>query len=59
MALSNEEVLGNLRNQLQEIDTQLNSLAETRLKLIGAIDVLEQIENSKVEVENAERKSKK
>ena len=59
MALDNATVLENLKNQLTEVTTQLNTLTETRLKLIGAIDVLEQIENSKVEVENAERKSKK
>ena len=35
-ALSNEEVLANLK-------TQLVTTEETRLKLIGAIDVLQQI----------------
>ena len=35
-ALSNEEVLANLK-------TQLVSTEETRLKLIGAIDVLQKI----------------
>ena len=38
-ALSNEEVLANLK-------TQLVSTEETRLKLIGAIDVLQQIADS-------------
>ena len=38
-ALSNEEVLANLKTQL--VTTQ-----ETRLKLIGAIDVLQQIADS-------------
>ena len=38
-ALSNEEVLANLK-------TQLVSAEETRLKLIGAIDVLQQIADS-------------
>ena len=38
-ALSNEEVLENLKNQL--VTTE-----ETRLKLIGAIDVLQQIAES-------------
>tara|TARA_B100001113_G_scaffold303643_1_gene263628 strand:+ start:80 stop:259 length:180 start_codon:yes stop_codon:yes gene_type:complete len=37
--LSNEEVLANLK-------TQLVSTEETRLKLIGAIDVLQQIADS-------------
>ena len=49
MALSNEEVLGNLKAQLDETQKQLDQITATRLKLIGAIDVLEQIEESKVE----------
>ena len=49
MALSNGEVLGNLKSQLKEVSGQLNNLNETRIKLLGAIDVLEQIEASKVE----------
>ena len=49
MALDNTEVLGNLRSQLNEVTTQINTLADTRLKLMGAIDVLEQIEESKVD----------
>ncbi len=49
MALSNAEVLGNLKSQLKEVTGQLNNLTETRLKLLGAIDVLEQIEESKTE----------
>ena len=46
MALNNAEVLGNLKSQLKEVSGQLNQLTETRLKLLGAIDVLEQIEES-------------
>ena len=49
MALDNATVLGNLKSQLKEVSGQLNQLTETRLKLLGAIDVLEQIEESKVE----------
>ena len=49
MALSNGEVLGNLKSQLKEVSGQLNQLTETRMKLLGAIDVLEQIEESKTE----------
>ena len=49
MALSNDEVLGNLKSQLKEVSGQLNNLNETRIKLLGAIDVLEQIEESKTE----------
>ena len=40
-ALSNEEVLANLK-------TQLVTTEETRLKLIGAIDVLQQIADSQI-----------
>tara|TARA_B100001173_G_scaffold4621_1_gene4082 strand:+ start:1018 stop:1221 length:204 start_codon:yes stop_codon:yes gene_type:complete len=47
MALENVEVLENLRTQLKEITNQLNTLTETRMKLLGAVDVLEQIEESK------------
>ena len=49
MTLSNDEVLGNLKSQLKEVSGQLNNLNETRMKLLGAIDVLEQIEESKLE----------
>ena len=49
MALNNDEVLGNLKSQLKEVSGQLNNLNETRMKLLGAIDVLEQIEESKTE----------
>ena len=49
MALDNNEVLGNLKSQLKEVSGQLNNLNETRMKLLGAIDVLEQIEESKTE----------
>ena len=43
MELNNAEVLENLKNQLVELNTQYEQLATTRLKVIGAIDVLEQI----------------
>ena len=49
MALDNATVLGNLKSQLKEVTGQLNQLTETRMKLLGAIDVLEQIEQSKTE----------
>ena len=54
MALSNEEVLGNLKGQLEEVQNQVDSLTTTRLKLLGAIEVLEQIEESKKEDEPPE-----
>lgn len=49
MDLDNATVLENLKSQLKEVSGQLNQLTETRLKLLGAIDVLEQIEESKTE----------
>ncbi len=49
MALNNAEVLENLKSQLKEVTGQLNQLTETRMKLLGAVDVLEQIEESKTE----------
>ena len=54
MALNNEEVLGNLKVQLEEVQKQVDSLTTTRLKLLGAIEVLEQIEESKKEDEPPE-----
>ena len=49
MALENAEVLENLRTQLKDVTTQLNTLTETRMRLLGAVEVLQQIEQSKVE----------
>ena len=46
MALENGEVLQNLTNPLQEVTQQLNQLGETRVKLLGAIEVLQQIEET-------------
>ena len=54
MELNNAEVLQNLKNQLVELNTQYEQLATTRLKVIGAIDVLEQIETSGEETETVE-----
>ena len=58
MALDNATVLENLKSQLKEVTGQLNQLNETRVKLLGAIDVLEQIEESKVEPEVVETMKK-
>ena len=58
MALENATVLENLKSQLTEVSAKLTELTETRLKLLGAIDVLEQIEESKVEPEVVETKKK-
>ena len=59
MALSNSEVLENLKKQLVEINTQYEQLATTRIKMIGAIDVLEQIAASAETVEEPKTKEKK
>ena len=58
MALSNAEVLENLKKQLVEINTQYEQLATTRIKMLGAIDVLEQIAASAETVEEPETKEK-
>ena len=58
MALDNATVLENLKSQLKEVTGQLYTLNETRVKLLGAIDVLEQIEESKVEPKVVETKKK-
>ena len=54
MALENNDVLENLREQLTKINADMTTLTNTRYKLMGAIEVLEQIESSKVEVEPTE-----
>ena len=56
MALSNAEVLENLKKQLVEINTQYEQLATTRIKMLGAIDVLEQIAASVEEPKTKEKK---
>ena len=58
MALSNAEVLENLKKQLVEVNTQYEQLATTRLKILGAIDVLEQIAASAETVEEPETEEK-
>ena len=49
MALENSEVLKNLKEQKVQIEKNLETLRGTYQKVLGAIDVLEQIEESKVE----------
>jgi hypothetical protein len=44
MALDNATVLENLRKQKIDLETQIESAREMYLKVLGAIDVLEQIE---------------
>ena len=54
MALENNDVLENLKEQLAKLNQDMTTLTNTRYKLMGAIEVLEQIESSKVEVEPTE-----
>jgi hypothetical protein len=49
MALENSEVLQNLKTQLEQVVEQLNTLTNTRIRLLGAIEILQQIEDSKIE----------
>ena len=49
MALENAEVLKNLQEQLTQVQQQVTTGQATVLRLQGAIDVLTQIEDSKVE----------
>ena len=51
MALDNSEVLKNLQEQLTQVQQQVATGQATVLRLQGAIDVLTQIESSKVEDE--------
>ena len=52
MALENAEVLKNLKEQKVQIEQNLETLRGTYQKVLGAIDVLEQIEESKVETDD-------
>jgi|KNS9DCM_BmetaT_FD_k123_242635_1 hypothetical protein len=47
MALENADVLSELKVRLESVTKSLNDLGNTRVKLQGAIEVLEQIEDSK------------
>ena len=47
MALDNSEVLKNLQEQLTQVQQQLEVGRTTALRLQGAIEVLQQIEDSK------------
>ena len=46
MALDNGTVLENLKKQKAELEQQLEAGREMYLKVLGAIDVLEQIETN-------------
>jgi prefoldin subunit 5 len=49
MALDNSEVLKNLQEQLTQVQQQVSTGQATILRLQGAIEVLQQIEESKKE----------
>ena len=52
MALSNAEVLENLRAQKTQLEKDIETARTTYLKVIGAVDVLEQIEEANsIEIE--------
>ena len=57
MALENAEVLSELKERYNTIVEQLNELSNTRVKIQGAIDVLQQIEDSKEQEAQAATKS--
>ena len=54
MALDNSEVLKNLQEQLTQVQQQLETGRATMFRLQGAIEVLQQIEDSKVEAPETE-----
>ena len=47
MALENAAILSELKDRYTEVSKQINELNNTRIKIEGAIDVLQQIEDSK------------
>ena len=49
MALETATVLEELKERYTNITKQLNELSNTRIKIEGAIDVLQQIEDSKAQ----------
>ena len=57
MALENAAILEELKKRYKTIVDQLNELSNTRIKIEGAIDVLQQIEDSKAEEAQAATKS--
>jgi len=54
MALSNAEVLENLRAQKTQLEKDIETTRTTYLKVLGAVDVLEQIEEANSTEEVAE-----
>ena len=57
MALENAALLEELKERYRNLTSQLNELSNTRIKIEGAIDVLQQIEDSKIAEAQAATKS--
>ena len=57
MALENAAILEELKERYKTLTSQLNELSNTRIKIEGAIDVLQQIEDSKEQEAQAATKS--
>ena len=57
MALENAAILEELKERYKTLTSQLNELSNTRIKIDGAIDVLQQIEDSKEKEAQAATKS--
>ena len=57
MALETATVLEELKERYTNVVKQLNELSNTRIKIEGAIDVLQQIEDSKAQEAQAATKS--
>ena len=49
MALENAAILEELKERYKNVVEQLDQLSNTRIKIEGAIDVLQQIEDSKAQ----------
>ena len=49
MSLENTEVITNLTEQKKQIEEQMENLRVTYFKVVGALDALNQIEESKVD----------
>ena len=57
MALENATILEELKERYKTLTSQLNELSNTRIKIQGAIEVLQQIEDSKEQEAQAADKS--
>ena len=57
MALENAAILEELKTRYTDVAKQINELNNTRIKIEGAIDVLQQIEDSKEKEAQAADKS--